>query len=66
MTREPSQQSSVSLFSGESPPVKFKRSRSTPKEMIAVFFAKSDHVASLPFQERKRVNADGTSTFARQ
>ena len=44
------QQSSVWLFTGKNPLVKFKRSRSTSKQMIAVFFAKSGHVASVPLQ----------------
>ena len=52
------QQPSVWLFPGESPPVKFKRSRSTPKQMIAVVFAKSGLVASVPFQENKIVYAE--------
>ena len=41
---ETKQQSSVWLFPGESPPVKFKRSRSTSKQMIVVIFAKFSHV----------------------
>ena len=55
---ETKQQSSVWLFSGESPPVKFKRSRSTSKNMIADFFAKSNHMAFVLLQERKTVNAE--------
>ena len=38
--------------------MKFKRSRSTPKQMIAVVFAKSGLVASVPFQENKIVYAE--------
>ena len=55
---ETKQQSSVWLFPGETPPVKFKRSRSVSKQMIAVFFAKSGHVATVPLLERKTVNAE--------
>ena len=55
---ETKQQSSVWLFPGEPPPVKFKRSRSVSKQMIAVFFAKSGHVATVPLLERKTVNAE--------
>ena len=58
MTRETKQQSSVWLFQSESPPVKFKRSRSTSKRMITVIFANSGQVASVPPQERKTVNAE--------
>ena len=52
------QQSAVWLFPGGSPPVAFKRSRSTLKRIIAVFFAKSVYVASVPLQERKTVNTE--------
>ena len=55
---ETEQQSSVWLFPGESPPVKLKRSRSFSKQTIAVFFAKSGHVASVPLKERKIINAE--------
>ena len=54
---ETKQQSLVWLFLGDSPSVKFKRSRSTSKQLIAVFFAKSDHVSPVLLQERKTVNA---------
>ena len=37
--RKTKQPSLVWLFPGESPPVNFKRSRSTSKQMITVFFA---------------------------
>ena len=52
---ETKQQSSVWLFPGENPPVKFKKSRSTSKQTIEAFFAKSGHVASVPLRERKTV-----------
>ena len=55
---ETKQQSSVWLSSGESPSVKFEKSSSTSKQVIAVFFAKSGHVASAPLQERKTVKAE--------
>ena len=56
---ETKQQSSVYwLFPGESRPVKLKTARSTSRQMIAVFFPKSGHVASVPPQERKTVNAE--------
>ena len=55
---ETKQQSSVWLFSGESPSMKFKISRSTSNQMIAVFFTKSGHVTSTPLWNRKTVNAE--------
>ena len=38
-------------------PVKFKRSSTASKQMIAVFFAKSGHVATIPLLVRKTVDA---------
>ena len=55
---ETKQQSSVWLFQDQAPPVKFKRARSTSKQMIAVFFSKSGHVASIPLLERKTVTSE--------
>lgn len=52
------QQSTVWLFPGETPPVKFRRSKSAAKQMIAVFFTKSGHIASVPLEERKTVNSE--------
>ena len=54
--QENKQQYSVQLYAGISPPVKFKRLRSTFKQMIMVFFAKSGPAASVSLQERKTVN----------
>ena len=50
-------QQTVWLFSGENPPGKFMRLRSTSKQMVVVFFAKSCHVASVSLQEGKTVIA---------
>ena len=62
---ETKQQSSVWLFPGQ--PAPQKRSRSTTKQMIAVFFSKSGHVVTVPLQERKTVNAEWyISTFPAQ
>ena len=55
---ETKQPSSVWLFPGESPQLKFNRSRSISKQMITVCFSKSNHVASVLLQERKTVNAE--------
>ena len=38
--------------------MKFKRNRSASKLMIACFFAKFGHVASIPLEDRKTVTAD--------
>ena len=54
---ETKQQYAVYLFQGESPPVKFKRLRSTSKLMTTVSCAQSGHVASAPLQKRKTVKA---------
>ena len=55
---ETKQQSSVWLFQDQAPPSKFKRARSTSKQMMAVFFSKSGHVASVPLLERKTVTSE--------
>ena len=54
---ETMQQSAVWVFPDENPPVKFKRNRSASKQMIACFFAKSGHVATIPLEDRKTVTA---------
>ena len=51
-------QSVVWVFPVENPPVKFKRNRSASKQMIACFFAKFGHVATIPLEDRKTVTAD--------
>ena len=38
--------------------MKFRVSRSTSNQIIAVFFAKSCHLTTTPLQKRKRVNAE--------
>lgn len=55
---ESKQQSAVWVFPDEDPPVKFLRSKSVGKQMIACFFSKSGHVATVPLQDRKTVTAD--------
>ena len=55
---ETKQQFSVRPFPGEKPPVEIQEIENRFKQMIAVFFAKSGHVASFPIQERKTVNAE--------
>ena len=55
---ETKQQSALWVFSGENPPVKFKRNRSDCKQTIACFFAKFGHVATIQLEDRKTVSAD--------
>ena len=52
------QQSEVLVFPDEYPPVKFKRNRSAPIQMVACFFAKFGHVATILLEDRKTVTAD--------
>ena len=55
---ETKQQSAVWVFPDENRSVKFKRNRSASKEMIACFFAKFGHVATIPLEDRKTVTTD--------
>ena len=55
---ERERQSAVWVFPDENRPVKLKRNRSASKEMIACFFAKFGHVATIPLEDRKTVMAD--------
>ena len=55
---ETKQQSAVWLFPDENPPVKFERSRSASKQMIACFCANFGHVATIPLEDRKTVTTD--------
>ena len=55
---ETKQQLEVWVFPDENPPVKFKRNRSASKQMIASFFAKLGHVATIPLEDKKIITAD--------
>ena len=55
---ETKMQSAVSLFPDESPPQKLKISRSAQKKMVACFFGKSGHVATIPLEDRREVTAN--------
>ena len=55
---ETKQQSAVWVFPDENPPVKFKRNRNASKQIIAYFYAKFGHVATIPLEDRKTVTAD--------
>ena len=51
-------QSSVWLFPGDTPPLKFKRSRSITKQMVASYIAKTGHITTIPLEEGRTVTAD--------
>ena len=55
---ETKQQSAVWVFPDENTPVTFKRNRSASKQMVACFFAKIGHFATIPLEDRKTVTAD--------
>ena len=51
-------QSLVWLLPGDTPPLKFKRSRSTSKQMVASYIAKTGHITTIPLEERCTVTSD--------
>lgn len=55
---ETKRQSCQWLFKNEQPPTKVKKSRSLGKKMVASFFRKSGHIATIQLEDRKTVNAD--------
>lgn len=55
---ETKQQSTVWVFQNEPKPTKVVRSRSVSKRMIACFFGKTGHVATVALEDRRTVNAD--------
>ena len=52
------QQSAVWMFPDESTPIKYRRSRSTGKKMVASFFGKVGHVATIPLDEQRTVTSE--------
>ena len=56
--QETQQRSAVWVFPDEISAVKFKRNRSASKQMIACFFAKFGHVATIPLEDLKTVTSD--------
>lgn len=60
---ETKQQSTVWVFQDEANPTKVARARSTAKQMVACFFAKTGHVATISLVDRKTVNADWYTTI---
>ena len=55
---EAKRQSSIWVFPGEAAPMKFKRSRSVGKQMVASFFSKKGHIASIPLEEQRTVTVN--------
>jgi histone-lysine N-methyltransferase SETMAR len=60
---ETKQQSTVWAFQDESNPTKVVRARSTSKQMVACFFGKTGHVATVPLVERRTVNSEWYTTI---
>eukprot|EP00794_Sanderia_malayensis_P008399 gene8399-9299_t len=46
------------IVTGENPTQKFRRSRSVGKKMVASFFSKTGHVATIQLEDCRTVNAD--------
>ncbi|CAH1111860.1 unnamed protein product [Psylliodes chrysocephalus] len=55
---ESKQQSTVWVFNDEPNPTEIVRSRNTSKKMIACFFGCTGHVATIPLEDRRTVNAE--------
>ena len=55
---ETKRQSKVRVFPGVATPMKFKRSRSVDKQMVASFFSKKEYIVTVPLVEQKTVTAN--------
>lgn len=60
---ETKQQSTVWVFQSEPNPTKVVRARSTLKQMVALFFGKTGHVATVPLEDRRTVNSEWYTTI---
>ena len=60
---ETKQQSTVWVFEDEPNPTKVVRGRSTSKQMVACFFGKTGHVATVPLEHRRTVNSERYTTI---
>ena len=60
---ESKQQSTVWVFQDEPNPTKVVRARSTSKKMVAYFFGKTGHIATVPLEDRRTVNSDWYTTI---
>ena len=56
LRRRPSRQ--YGSFQETPPPLKFKRSRSTSKQMVALYIVKTGLITTIPLEERRTVTAD--------
>ena len=60
---ETKQQSTVWVFQDEPNSTKVVRGRSTSKQMVACFFGKTGHVATVPLEQRRTVNSEWYTTI---
>lgn len=51
------QQSTVWCFAGQAQPTKVRQQRSVGKVMVATFFCKTGHLATVPLREQRTVNS---------
>ncbi|CAH2020961.1 unnamed protein product [Acanthoscelides obtectus] len=56
--------SAVWVSQGEEKPTQVIRSRSVSKNMVATFVSKAGHIATIPLNEQRTVNADWYSTIS--
>lgn len=63
---ETKQQSTVLVFRDEPNPTKVVRARSAAKRMVASFYGKAGHVATVALEDRNTVNADWYTTICRK
>ena len=57
------QHSPVWVFEAEPNPTKVVRGRSTAKQIVACFFGKTSHVATVPLEHRRTVHSEWHTTF---
>ena len=55
---ESKQQSTVWVFQDEQSPTKVVRARRSSKQMVACFFRKTGHVATVPLVQRRTINSE--------
>ena len=59
---ETKQQSAQWTPAGAAPPVKFRRERSVAKQMVAVFVARTGHMATIPLEQQRTVTGQWYAT----
>nr|XP_012227307.1 PREDICTED: uncharacterized protein LOC105675080 [Linepithema humile] len=55
---ESKRQSAQWVFKDEEKPTKVKRGRNSGKKIVAAFFERTDHVVTVPLEDRRTVNAE--------